>query len=98
MTYWPKWLKFTFIVSGFVFLFGGLIVRSLLAPNPLWTGDTLSSDDATNIATIITAVAGLVTATSGLYGQILAGRKMKLDYELAKQQLATQAAPEKPRR
>jgi hypothetical protein len=39
-----------------------------------------------------------VTAASALYGQILAGRKQKLDYELAKQQMKMQAKSTAPRK
>ncbi|MBE0671510.1 MAG: hypothetical protein IH588_13055 [Anaerolineales bacterium] len=35
---------------------------------------------------VITAISGLVTAISGLYGQILSARKLKFEFELAKKQ------------
>ncbi len=101
MTYWPKWLKVTFLVSACVFLLAGLATRSEVVsrPNPSWSWSFQNNGDSANIPGIITAVAGLVTAVSGLYGQILTGRKMKLDHELAMRQLElqSQTPPPKPK-
>jgi len=110
MAHWPKWLKITFIVSGCLFVLAALFsgyVRvsdavipnlSVAAPadpdNPAPTGNA----EPTNVVVVITAVTGLVTAASGLYGQILAGRKMKLEYDLARRlmEIQAQSAPPKP--
>ena len=109
MTYWPKWLRITFLVSGGLFvlaiLFSAYVVTShaiippLSVQNP--SGPSIPgkpSAEPTSIVNIITALTGLVTAGSGLYGQILAGRKQKMDYELAKQQMKMQAKNAAPRK
>ncbi len=98
MRNWPKWLRITFIVFGCAFVlavvFTGyvLISHAVIPPLSVSTPSTPENphhpkSEPTPVVVYITAITGLVTATSGLYGQILAGRKMKLDYELAKQRL-----------
>ncbi len=94
MRKWPKWLRSAFLISGCLFLLGVLFSGYVLASHavvpPLSVADPSRPGGAaepTNIVVIITAVTGLITAITGLYGQILAGRKMKLDYDLAKRQI-----------
>ncbi len=94
MRKWPKWLRTVFIISGCVFvlglLFSGYVLASHAVVPPLSAADPSrpgGEAEPTNIVVVITAVTGLVTAITGLYGQILAGRKMKLDYDLAKRQI-----------
>jgi hypothetical protein len=109
MTDWPKWLRITFILSGGVFvlavLFSAYVVTShaiippLSVQNP--SGPSYPGQpkvEPTTIVNIITALAGLLTAGSALYGQILAGRKQRMDYELAKQQMKMQAKSAAPRK
>jgi hypothetical protein len=94
MRQWPKWLRTVFVVAGILFVLGVLfsiyvsttntVVPPLSAADPSNPG---GEAQPTNVVVVITAVTGLVTAISGLYGQILAGRKMKLDYDLAKRRL-----------
>lgn len=94
MRQWPKWLRFVFVVSGVLFVLAVLFSVYVSATNtvvpPLSAADPSNpaqEAQPTNVVVLITAVTGLVTAISGLYGQILAGRKMKLDYDLAKRRL-----------
>src|SRR5512142_642043 len=99
MTHWPKWLRFTFIISGSLFviavLFSAYVLASHAVIPPLSTADPSQpeqpSSEPTSLLNIITAVTGLVTAASGLYGQIVAGRKQEIDYELAKAQMKSTA-------
>ncbi len=94
MRKWPKWLRTVFIISGCVFLlallFNGYVLAAHAVVPPLSVADPSrpgGEAEPTNIVVVITAVTGLITAITGLYGQILAGRKMKLDYDLAKRQI-----------
>ena len=107
MSRWPKWIRITFIISGCLFVLAGLAtcfilgLGLLIPPGGVAPGQTpVSKPESPTVVLTVTAITGLVTAVSGLYGQILAGRKQKLDYELAKQQLQMQAEakPKKPRR
>lgn len=102
MRRWPKWLRITFIISGCLFavalLFTIYVSVSHAVVPPLSVADPSNPSgeaEPTNIVVFITALTGLVTAVSGLYGQILAGRKMKMDYDLARRQLEMQARKEK---
>lgn len=109
MTEWPKWLRITFLVSGGVFVLGVLftgyvlVSHAVIPPLSVMHPAGPSNPDQpsiqpTDLVTYITALTGLVTAASALYGQILAGRKQKLDYELAKQQMKMQARSTAPRK
>lgn len=103
MKHWPKWLRVVYIVSGSLFVLaillmlyifgtGAVIPRLSYAPPPTGHGPTpVHNAEPSNLVVLITAITGLVSAASGLYGQILAGRKMQMDYELAKRQLEMQA-------
>ncbi len=107
MKYWPKWLRLTFFVSGGLFLLAVIfsiyvlsshkVIPPLSVSHPSGTPGQPSTEP-TSIVNIITAVTGLVTAASGLYGQILAGRKQQMDYELAKEQMKMQAKNGAPRK
>ncbi len=99
MKYWPKWLRTTFFVSGGLFLLAVIFSVYVLSAHKVIPPLSVShpsgtpgqpSIEPTSLVNIITAVTGLVTAASGLYGQILAGQKQKQDYELAKQQMKAQ--------
>ncbi len=115
MSRWPKWIRITFLISGSLFVLADLTTVSLVGlrlsvgPQVVPTRDAqspppvtppVSQPEPSGWVLYITALTGLVTAGSGLYGQILAGRKQQLDYELAKQQLQMQAEakPKKPPR
>src|SRR5512140_2994894 len=98
MAQWPKWLRITFIVSGSLFLLAVLfsayvmISHAVIPPLSVSQPSTPSNPEQpnaepTSIVTYITALTGLVTAASGLYGQYLVGQKQKLDYDLARQQM-----------
>ncbi len=103
MKYWPKWLRAIYIIAGSVFVLaillmlyifgtGAVIPRLSYSPPPTVHQPTpVGNAEPSNLVVVITAVTGLVTAATGLYGQILAGRKMQMDYELAKRQLEMQA-------
>ncbi len=102
MTYWPKWLRNVFIASGGLFVlavsFSVYILNSHAAVPPLSMTNPLHPSTAEQpgshpigVLNIITGVTGLLTAASALYGQILAGRKQKMDYDLAKQQMKLRA-------
>ncbi len=109
MRNWPKWLRITFIVSGSLFVLALLfigyvrvthaVIPPLTVPR-LPTGDQPQqpTSEPTPIVNYITAIAGLITAASGFYGQILAGRKQELDYKLAQQQMKMQARNGLPRK
>ena len=97
MTNWPKWLRATFLVSGGLFvlavLFSVYVLTSqaVIPPLSVVVPSQPSSPEPptikpSTIVNAITAVTGLLTALSGLYGQILAARKQQMDYELARQQ------------
>ncbi len=107
MRYWPNWLRIVFLASGGLFLltviFSVYVLSSHAVIPPLSVAHPSSNPDQpstepTSLVTVLTAITGLVTAASGLYGQILAGRKQQMDYELAKQQMKMQAKNAAPRK
>jgi hypothetical protein len=61
------------------------------------TPPSSGSDTWSALVLVITAVSGLVTAITGLYGQILSARKLKFEFELAKNQamMKTEQEPKK---
>ena len=103
MKYWPKWLRAVYVIAGsafvlaillmlYIFATGAVIPHlSYSAPPSGHVPTPVGNAEPSNLVVLITAITGLVTAASGLYGQILAGRKMQMDYELAKRQLDMQA-------
>lgn len=108
MANWPKWLRITFIVSGCLFalavmfsvyvLVSHTVIPALSVETPPQPGNPQQPPvEPTNLVNYITAITGLVTAVSGLYGQILAGRKQELEYQLAKEQLKKKAEETAPK-
>ncbi len=108
MANWPKWLRITFIVSGCLFALAVLFTAYVLLSHAVIPALSVATPpqpgapeqpkaEPTTLVNYITAITGLVTAVSGLYGQILTGRKQELEYQLAKEQLRKKAEEMAPK-
>lgn len=83
-------MELTYKMAGIINGFDPSLLSDLYIPidtNPV-PPPSSGSDTWSALVLVITAISGLVTAITGLYGQILSARKLRYEFELAKNQAA----------
>jgi len=90
---WPGWLKVVFTISALLFI----ATLSLVISDRY----TLSAEPASELDVFVkytSAITGLITALSGVYGQIHSVRKEKAELELEKRKLELEYQKNTPKK